>query len=95
MSAVNLSSNEAIEIALELERMHSHKGRGRLASGNCKIILALMLAGLFVIFYESYKRAHTFGIEQPVTPYGLADYFFRHPEKLFGFMHPEKLFDFN
>jgi len=37
-----------------------------------------------VIFQQHYARTHQYGIEQPVTPMLVAEYYFRHPEALLG-----------
>jgi hypothetical protein len=32
-----------------------------------------------VVFQQSYAKSHTYGIEQPVGWFGIAEYWFRHP----------------
>jgi hypothetical protein len=52
-------------------------------------IVALFALGL-VAFQQSYAKAHESGIEQPVGFAGLAEYYFRHPGKLFISFIPTK-----
>lgn len=42
-----------------------------------------------VAFQQYYARTHKPPIEQPVGYLGLAEYFFRHPERLFPTAQPD------
>jgi len=46
----------------------------------------LLVVGLvaLVVFQQSYAQSHEYGVEQPVGYLGMAEYLFRHPEKLLG-----------
>jgi hypothetical protein len=46
------------------------------------LILAVIMLALLVAFQQSYARSHESGVEQPVGYFGVAEYLFRHPERL-------------
>ena len=54
-------------------------------SGALSVILVVIAVVALVVFQQSYARAHEIGVEQPIGLYGIAEYLFRHPEKLFDF----------
>ena len=62
--------------------MKNHNKAGSEPSGKSGLILVLILLGLLIAFQQSYARSYTSGIEQPVRLFGVAEYLFRHPEKL-------------
>jgi len=44
----------------------------------------LICLAALIIFQQHYARTHHYSCEQPVTPFLMAEYYFRHPEKLLG-----------
>lgn len=50
----------------------------------CAAILVILGASLLILVQQSYAKAHDIGVEQPVGYLGIAEYFFRHPERLIG-----------
>jgi hypothetical protein len=54
------------------------------SSSAVRLIAVIIAFGALVAFQQSYARSHNYGIEQPVGYFGIAEYFFRHPEKMLG-----------
>ena len=51
-------------------------------TGTGTLLWVLLWALALILVQQWYARTHNYGIEQPVGLFGLAEYFFRHPEKL-------------
>ncbi len=66
------------------ELMRTCKKTGSLTSTAFVLILVMIALGSLFAFQQNYAKSRNIGIEQPVGWFGLAEYFFRHPEKLFG-----------
>ena len=62
--------------------MRLYDNRSNESSGFSLLVLALIALVALVVFQQSYARSHQYGIEQPVGLIGVAEYLFRHPEKL-------------
>lgn len=50
-----------------------------------KLLVIVVGFALLVVFQRDYVKHHTPPIEQPIGFLGIAEYYFRHPQRMIGF----------
>lgn len=66
---------------LAAQGIGSGRGKGRRKSaGKLLFVMAWLVVSLVV--QQWYARTHNYSVEQPIGISGIAEYYFRHPEKL-------------